>query len=228
MTANDDELIASVLAGDLDPDSALWKAAVARNPALAKRWEELRTLREALERTGADERDSLARSKADAGPHDVASVRRAAPVVRAGARAGGRRLAYFAAAAAVALIVGFVAYRQFGGSSPEQDVFLGDQSDAALRATEPTLDVGDAHEFAWTGDAPPGGAFVVKVFELDAAGAPGRCVVESGSCTERTWRPSESELAKIPNEFFWVVESRRDAVTFEDSSAPQRALRSRP
>lgn len=223
MTESDEELLARVLAGDLDPGSQVWKAAAARNPALAARWDELRALRDALERTGLDEREALAQARAAASEDDALRVRRSLARPKRRWWSSGRLISL--AAAVVVVCLGYMALERLPRPTPEQPLFLGDEGYVGL---EPTLELGDARLFRWEGERPPAGDFVVRVFEIDATGGAGRMVLESEPCTERTWRPSESQLARIPSEFLWEVEARRAGGQHHALSAVQRAQRSRP
>ncbi|MBI5435275.1 MAG: hypothetical protein HZA52_20745 [Planctomycetes bacterium] len=228
MTAADDDLLARVVAGDLDPESQVWRAALARDPALAARWQELTLLLGALDRTGADEREALARARADATSTDFARLRDVVGGTRPKRSSNPwwrRPLLVCLAAGAAAVIGVFFALNRDGGRVPNDPTFLGESDHVCL---EPTLDVGDARSFRWSGERAPAGDFIVRVFAVDASGSVGEMVVESTPCTDNTWQPKPDELARIPATFLWEVEARRAGGALLELSAPQLARRSRP
>ncbi|MCC6406298.1 MAG: hypothetical protein IT453_03960 [Planctomycetes bacterium] len=228
MTAADEDLLARVVAGDLDPESQVWKAALARDPALAARWQELTLLLGALDRTGADERETLARARAETTSNDFARLRNAADGTRKKSAAGDwwrRPLLVYLAAGAAVVIGAFFALNRDGSRSPNDPTYLGESDYVCL---EPTLEVGDARSFRWSGERAPAGDFVVRVFAVEATGSAGKLVLESPPCIENSWRPTPDELALVPETFLWEVEARRAGGALLELSAPQLARRSRP
>jgi hypothetical protein len=224
MNADDEELLAHALADESELASPKWKEALARDPTLAARWTELSALLRSLERTGADERASLEAATKSMGAADVELVRRVFQKHVARTARSPRTLVYLAASVLIAVGI-FVVVNRDSKTDHGDDVFLGDER---YRCIEPTLETGDAHLFRWTGDLPPAGKFVVRIFELDVAdGSTGRLALQSPRCAEPSWQPTASEFERIPAEFVWEVEVLKSGGEHHALSARQRALRSR-
>jgi hypothetical protein len=224
MAESDDELLARVIAGDLHPESPTFRAALGRNPELGKRLAQLVALLSALERTGLDERQSIARAKLDVSERDLEIVRDRIRRVRRGRPWWRRSVLLYLSAAAIVACIGWFAWRGDPSRTSAPPTVLGNEQ---CRAIEPTLERGDASSFRWEGELPPTGHFVVRIFASDATGAPTTMVLESARCSERTWRPGESDLGRIPDEFVWEVEARYADGQHFALSELQRALRSR-
>ncbi len=226
MNDADDQLLGAVLAGDLGVDAPAWKAALARDPSLAKRLDELRSVMRALDRTGEDERATLAAARVAASDADLELVRAAARSSRrATARPWWRSWTALAAALVLAAL-GMLVFEMRGQKSSDgPHDFLGP---GHAKLLEPNAEFGDARSFRWEGELPIGGTFIVRIFDVDSSGRAGTMAIESGRCEVRQWQPSSAELAKIPQRFFWEVETLPAGGSSGTLSEQSPAQRSRP
>lgn len=119
MSHQDDELLASFVAGEISPDAPALQALFERRPDLRAKAQELAQLHGRLEREARLEREVIAEARATTTEVDRARV------VRAAAPAGRRRAPMlWAAAALVTLAVGAVLLRQENTSAPRSVAML--------------------------------------------------------------------------------------------------------
>jgi len=207
-----EQLLQAALGGDLPRGDARWRTL--RDCAdCAARLEQYDRLQGLLDEAG---RDQAAVLRAAAQAHDAPGVEDVAPFVRAKlaeqrARKPGRLLsfrAWAAAAAAVALIVGWFERQRSARSdsdqgSPGGGVLLGGQK---LSAVHPEGDVSNYLPFEWSLPLPPGGSFTLTVWD-SATGDPEQPLSTMKNITEqKAWIAAET-VAGWPDRIGWQVQA---------------------
>jgi len=224
MTRHDpahEERLRDLAVGDLADDAPAARELLASCAECRERWAELRALAARLDEAGEFERQVRAEAERSAGPaaeaDRVAEILRAAAagvrpatrgaggVPRGGAATPMRRRAAIAAIFLIAAAGALFLLRAFTGHEAEPtdsiDPILGV---GEVEAIAPRGLVPDFATFAWRGERPPQGWFVVRVFR---AGAPPgeRPLAESGEILETSWTPGTGVTQLWPREIEWEV-----------------------
>jgi hypothetical protein len=194
-----EELLARVLAGEIDPADPAVRDRLATCPECRREQERVGGLTARLRATAAQERADLARAAAEVGAEDEARVREAfARALRT--RPAKRRSALLLVAAAVLVLLGWV----LRGAAREDDEVLLGEGDIEIHVAD------DFSQIQWSYSLPPGGRYVLTIHELED-GAHGRVVLspELEALDTSRWRPSAAQLESLPDAIYVLVEAYR-------------------
>jgi hypothetical protein len=221
MSHQDDELLASFVAGEISPDAPALQALFERRPDLRIKAQELAQLHGDLERAARLERDVIAEARASTTEFDRARV------VRAAAPAKRRRAPLvWAAAALVTLALGAVLLRQGSGGEPQPVPVLNNAQglrlvvdggelrvDSALVVENAVLGPNQRLKIELFADAQATGE-AIFVPELDLA--------TNQHAPDTKWTPEPEELAALPATVFAraVIVSSEDGTDRVDVESP--------
>ncbi len=206
-----ERLLASLLAGDLQPDDPEAKDAMRDDPTIAAELAEMRELEDTYRRLGREATADLAAARSrPAGPRtgvdaDADAVRRAMARHAAGesrrAQPMSRRM-FAAAAAMLAVTVAVVAWQRHErdpSNVPHVPKHLGGGDSAGLA---PNGAVDAVTEFSWSVPPALGRTFVVRVRNL---AAPDQDLLRSPELEQSPWRAAPEQLARLPAAFEWQL-----------------------
>lgn len=201
MSQQDDELLASFVAGEISPDAPALQALFERRPELRTQAQELAQLHGRLEREARLEREVIAEARAATTEVDRARV------VRAATPAPRRRAPMlWAAAALVTLAVGAVLLRQGSDSKPRPVPVLNDaqglrlvvdggelRAGSALTIENASVGLNQRLKIELFADAQAAGEAIL-VRQLDLA--------PNQPTPETKWTPEPDDLAALPATVF--------------------------
>ena len=190
MNANQEELLISVLAGDVAPDDPRVREACARDPHFAEQLAELRGLEQRLSASKPGGLGSL---------EPVADEERILRGFRLTAHPP-RRASWGRWVAVAALFVAllWVGSRFFEGHNERAaPISLSEQRDGYA----PVGDCERFDEFRWHDPLPSNGSYTLRV--LDASS--GALLLEVEELTESSWKPSAEQQAGWPRAITWEL-----------------------
>ncbi|MBL8804456.1 MAG: hypothetical protein JNN27_20840 [Planctomycetes bacterium] len=194
MSHQDDELLASFVAGEISPDAPALQALFERRPDLRTKARELAQLHGQLEREARLEREVIAEARASTTEFDRARV------VRAAAPAKRRRAPMlWAAAALVTLAVGAVLLRQGNDSQPRPVPVLNDAQGLRLVVVGGELRAGSALTIE---NASVGLNQRLKIELFADAQATGEAIFVKKLDAATQWTPNPGDLTALPATVF--------------------------
>ena len=208
------------LSGDLDPDDPAVKSRLEGDSVLAEALAELRELEGDMKELACDQRAVIedARLRTGGPGEDRVSAgvtafleeeRRAEQRARGGVTKFGsrpRRALLVATALAAAVLAAVILIA--GESAPDDakhlgPVLLGDTENSAL---SPTGIVDEYSEFSWTLTLPPGGWFVVRIFEAEHSVMDAPLFEEAG-LEAQTTSLDLATARELPDSVEWLVDA---------------------
>ena len=200
-----DQLIESLLAGEIFEHDDRAVAAFEASPELRERWRELRELAEELEGIGSIRDDVLDSAERDQGALRV-DVRSAvgARDRQLVAKSRPLRRAWwfgFSAVAALLLVMWSLDFFGLGGSSPPI-TDPGHELGRPMTGLAPQGDVVGEFTFTWEPSAPADGYYVVTVYRGDEK------IGQSDPLDEPSWTPTGAERREWAGKVRWRVEAR--------------------
>lgn len=217
----DDELLASIVAGDVREDSPQARALFARQPQARERLRELAEIRRELDHGGELERSVIAQARVEATTEDRTRVA-AALAPRVASRSSQRWFRVAAIAAAVVVMGGAALYFARRDETPPQVNVLRGGADDSVELLTSDLRLSAGAELAWK--APPLASserFKLQFRALGAADQPGKLLREI-RCATASWTPTAADLASWPEQVSLVV------LRVEADNADRELARSSP
>jgi len=199
MSQQDDELLASFVAGEINLDAPALQALFERRPDLRAKAQELAQLHGQLEREARLEREVIAEARASTTEFDRARV------VRAAAPAKRRRApVLWAAAALVTLAVGAVLLQQGNGGEQRPIPVLNDAQGLRLVVDGGELRAGSALtvENVLVGHVVVGSNQRLKIELFADAQAIGEAILVRQLDDATEWKPEPKELTALPATVF--------------------------
>jgi len=194
MSQQDDELLASFVAGEISPDAPALQALFERRPELRAKAQELAQLHGRLEREARLEREVIAEARASTTDFDRARV------VRAATPASRRRAPIlWAAAALVTLAIGVVLLRQGERGEPAPIPTLNDGQGLSLDVAGGELRAGLA---LTVGNVDVGFNQQLKIEVFGDAQAAGAAILVGKADAQHKWTPNLEDLAALPATVF--------------------------
>ncbi len=195
-----DALFEAVLTGETSVDDPEVRRMLEEAPELAERLARMQSLAGALDDVGSGEQQEL-KQALESRPEIEQQVsawaqkntrRDTGPVVS--------KWGWAAAVAAVLLVAAWATFRDpsTDPSPPTPEVYL----DVQLNEMKPDADGARGEVFVWNFELPPGGKYVLKLFEGSDTLEPLR-TIRMRSATE--WRPTETERAELPEDLRWEI-----------------------
>lgn len=221
----DDELLASIVEGELTEDSPQARELFVRRPELRERAVELVAVRRELDRGGELERAVIADSRAETSEADRARVARAL-TARVASRRAPRwaRIAVIAAGVVIMGVAGRYVVRR--AEPPAQVNVLNGAVDGTveLLSSASTLAAGQALE--WNArPLAPSERFKLQFRAFEAGGEPGKLLREI-RCASATWTPTVADLAAWPEQVsLTVLRVEADNADRELARSPRFSLR---